>query len=90
MKSMSLKEIAVAVGGDYFGDHSKLTQCVTGVTIDSRKIETGHLFVPIKGANVDGHTFIPAVMEKGALCTLSEQVLENANFPYILVNSCKF
>ncbi len=89
MKNMSLREIALAVDGQYFGDESKLSQCVTGVTIDSRKIEQGYLFVPIKGANVDGHTFIPSVMEKGALCTLSEQPLENADYPYILVQSCK-
>ena len=89
MKSMSLMEIATAVGGHYYGDESKLTQCVTGVTIDSRKIEQGYLFVPIKGAKVDGHTFISEVMAKGALCTFSEQPLEDADFSYILVESCK-
>lgn len=89
MKNMSLSEIALAVGGQYYGDEVSLTQCVTAVTIDSRKIENGCLFVPIKGAKVDGHTFIPAVMEKGALCTLTEQPLENVEHPYILVKSCK-
>lgn len=89
MKSMSLREIAIAVDGRYYGDDAFLTQCVAGVTIDSRKIESGYLFVPIKGERVDGHTFIPTVMEKGALCTLSEQPLENADYPYILVGSCK-
>ena len=89
MKSMTLMEIAAAVDGKYYGDNKKLSQSVTGVTIDSRKIETGYLFVPIKGERVDGHEFIPAVMENGALCTLSEQVLENVEFPYILVTSCK-
>ena len=89
MKNMSLKEIALAVDGQYFGDDASLAQCVTGVTIDSRKVEAGCLFVAIKGERVDGHTFIPAVMEKGALCALSEQPLENADYPYILVKSCK-
>ncbi len=89
MKSMSLREITAAVGGHYYGDDSKLTQCVTGVAIDSRKVEAGYLFVPIKGARVDGHTFIPRVMEQGALCTLTEQPLENATYPYIVVKSCK-
>ena len=89
MKNMSLKEIAQAVGGQYYGDDASFTQRVTGVTIDSRKIEKGYLFVPIKGAKVDGHSFIASVMEKGALCTFSEQPLENAKHPYILVESCK-
>ena len=28
---------------------------VTGVNIDSRKIKDGHLFVAMKGTQVDGH-----------------------------------
>lgn len=89
MKAMSLREIASAVGGRYCGDESKLGLEVNGVAIDSRKVEEEYLFVPIKGARVDGHDFIPQVMEKGALCTLSEHPLEGAWYPYILVDSCQ-
>ncbi len=101
MKAMTLREIAAACGGQYFGDESKLDIEVTGVAIDSRKVEEGYLFIPIKGARVDGHTFIPQVMEKGALCTLSEYTLscENSDSEtagttgsvsdYILVSSCE-
>ena len=87
MKSMSLREIAAVCGGTYFGEETKLDMEVTGVAIDSRKVADGYLFVPIKGARVDGHDFIPQVMEKGALCTLSERELEDADHPYILVSS---
>ena len=87
MKHMSLKEIAVACGGIYYGDDSCYHQEVTGVAIDSRKIEPGYLFVPIRGARVDGHMFIPQVMEAGALCTLSERRMDGVNHPYILVTS---
>jgi len=87
MKSMSLREIAAACGGTYVGAEEKLDLCVSGVAIDSRKIEEGYLFVPIKGARVDGHTFIPQVMEKGALCTLAEQSPEG--YDHILVESCE-
>lgn len=89
MKAMSLKEIAAACGGHYYGDESKLNIEVTGVAIDSRKIEEGYLFIPIKGARVDGHTFISQVMEKGALCTLSEIPLGTESDTYILVDSCE-
>ena len=41
MKHMSLKEIVAACGGQYFGDEAKLSVEVTGVAIDSRKIEEG-------------------------------------------------
>ena len=87
MKSMSLREIAAVCSGQYYGDEAKLDLEVTGVAIDSRKVEEGFLFVPIKGARVDGHDFIPQVMEKGALCSLSEHVLEDATYPYIVVAS---
>ena len=89
MKHMSLREITLACGGTYYGNDASLSTEVTGVAIDSRKIEEGFLFIPIKGARVDGHDFIPQVMEKGALCTLSERVLPNACHPYILVDSCE-
>lgn len=89
MKHMSLQNIATACGGTYYGDADKLTLEVGGVAIDSRKIEKDFLFVPIVGARVDGHNFIPQVMEQGALCTLSERELENVSHPYILVTSCE-
>ena len=89
MKAMSLKEIATVCGGHYYGDESKLNIEVNGVAIDSRKIEEGYLFIPIKGARVDGHTFISQVMEKGALCTLSEIPLDTESDTYILVDSCE-
>lgn len=89
MKAMSLKEITAACGGHYYGDESKLNKEVSGVAIDSRKIEEGYLFIPIKGARVDGHTFISQVMEKGALCTLSEKPLGTEAATYILVDSCE-
>ena len=37
---------------------------VTGVNIDSRKIKEGHLFVAMKGTQVDGHKFIPKALEQ--------------------------
>lgn len=89
MKHMSLKEIVAACGGTYHGAASLLDKNVAGVAIDSRKIEKDWLFIPIKGARVDGHSFIPQVMEGGALCTLSEQNLGNVSYPYILVASCE-
>jgi UDP-N-acetylmuramoyl-tripeptide--D-alanyl-D-alanine ligase len=46
-----------------------------------------YLFIPIKGARVDGHDFIPSVFEKGALAVLSEQELEHPAGPYIRVDS---
>ena len=45
---------------------------ITGVNIDSRKIEKGHLFVAIPGTQTDGHKFIPKAIEQGAVAVLCE------------------
>lgn len=87
MKGLSLKNITSACSGTYFGTEAYLDREISGVAIDSRKTGEGFLFVPIKGARADGHDFIPQVMEAGALCTLSERELPDADFPYILVAS---
>ena len=39
---------------------------VSGINIDSRKIKEGHLFVAMKGTQVDGHKFIPKGLDLGA------------------------
>ena len=47
---------------------------ITGVNIDSRKIEKGHLFVAMKGTQTDGHKFIPKALELGAVAVLCEDM----------------
>ena len=49
---------------------------ITGVNIDSRRIEKGHLFVAIPGTVTDGHKFIPKAIELGASAVLCEKVPE--------------
>ena len=86
---MTLAEITEAAGGTYHGDPALLDQAVTGVTIDSRQARPGCLYVPFKGARVDGHSFIPQVMEAGALCALTEEDLtgDAASATHIRVGS---
>ena len=50
---------------------------ITGVNIESRKIEKGHLFVAIKGTQTDGHRFIPKALELGAVAVLCEDLPED-------------
>ena len=45
---------------------------ITGVNIDSRRIEKGHLFIAIPGTQTDGHKFIPKAIEQGAAAVLCE------------------
>lgn len=89
MKHMSLNEIAAACGGVYHGSPETAAKEVSSVVIDSRKVKKDSLFIAIKGTRVDGHTFIPQVMEQGALCAVSEQNLGDVPYSYIKVNSCE-
>jgi len=46
---------------------------ITGLADNSQKVAPGNLFVALKGANADGHVFIPDALEKGAAAVLVEQ-----------------
>ena len=49
---------------------------ITGVNIDSRLVQAGHLFMAMRGTQTDGHVYIPAAIEKGAVAVLCEDVPE--------------
>lgn len=52
---------------------------IKDVNIDSRKIESGHLFIAMKGTQVDGHKFINKAIESGAVAILLEDMPEALN-----------
>ncbi|MGF2614258.1 UDP-N-acetylmuramoyl-tripeptide--D-alanyl-D-alanine ligase [Rossellomorea vietnamensis] len=60
---------------------------IQGVSIDSRKIEEGQLFIPFKGENVDGHKFVEGAIESGAAASLWEKDVPNPpeGLPVIIV-----
>lgn len=41
----------------------------TGISIDSRTVQEGDLYIPIQGETVDGHDFIKQAFEKGAVAS---------------------
>ncbi len=46
------------------------------VISDSRKAKSGSLFICIRGAVVDGHTFVPAVIAQGAKAIVAEEAVD--------------
>ena len=62
---------------------------ITGVNIDSRRIKAGHLFVAIRGTQVDGHQFIDKAIELGADAVLCEELPEkfSDHVTYVQVES---
>ena len=57
---------------------------INHVRYDSRTVEAGDLFVAVTGYAVDGHSFIPAVMKKGAAAVVCERIPEG-DVPYVQV-----
>ena len=61
---------------------------ITGVNIDSRRIKAGHLFIAMKGTQVDGHQFIAKAIELGAKSILCEDLPKPvAGITYVQVAS---
>ena len=62
---------------------------ITGVDIDSRRVEQGHLFVAMRGTQVDGHTFIAKAVAQGAAAILCEDMPEETaeGVTYVQVES---
>jgi UDP-N-acetylmuramoyl-tripeptide--D-alanyl-D-alanine ligase len=60
---------------------------ISGVTIDSRNVAQGQLYIPIKGDRFDGHQFAKDAIKKGAAACLWQQdkPLPEEGFPVILV-----
>ncbi len=60
---------------------------ITGVNIDSRLVKPGHLFMAMCGTQADGHSYITAAIEKGAVAILCQEmpVELNKNITYIHV-----
>lgn len=85
MRNMTLQNIAKAVNGILCNSLDKADKEVTGVVLDSRKVEKDNLFIATVGERVDGHTFISSVFEKGALAVVCEKEPANPEGPYILV-----
>ncbi len=49
---------------------------VTGIEIDSRKVQSGTLFVAMRGTQVDGHAYIGKAIEQGAVAVACEHLPE--------------
>ena len=64
---------------------------ITGIEIDSRKIEPGNIFVAMRGTQVDGHKFIPKAMELGAAAVLCEEIPneKKEGVTFVKVSDCE-
>ena len=66
MEQISIRQVAAWTGGRYDGPDLP----VLGVSIDSRSVERGQLFVALSGARSDGHAYLGEAFASGAAAAL--------------------
>ncbi|MFN2622297.1 MAG: UDP-N-acetylmuramoyl-tripeptide--D-alanyl-D-alanine ligase [Chthoniobacterales bacterium] len=71
METLTLAQVAALAGGSISsGDRDA---AVSRVSTDSRTLQAGDLFVPLRGENFDGHKFIQQAAERGAVGAMVEE-----------------
>jgi UDP-N-acetylmuramoyl-tripeptide--D-alanyl-D-alanine ligase len=71
MIALTLAEVAELTGGELRGASDGAAIVTGGVTLDSRTVSSGDLFVAVAGERVDGHDFLGAAAGAGAVGALS-------------------
>ncbi|MGH8595580.1 MAG: Mur ligase domain-containing protein, partial [Gammaproteobacteria bacterium] len=84
MISMSLTEVAGAIGGEHRG----ADVIFLGVSTDTRTLKRGALFVALKGERFDGHDSLPEAVIKGAAGAIVERV-HAASIPSVCVDNTR-
>ena len=84
----TLKEIAnwLTIDCEQFGE-----TVVTGVSIDTRTISPGDLFIPFRGEALNGHKFVEQAFEKGASASfwLKDEPNPPKNKPLLFVDDAE-
>ncbi|MEI4770716.1 UDP-N-acetylmuramoyl-tripeptide--D-alanyl-D-alanine ligase [Psychrobacillus sp. FJAT-51614] len=82
----SLTEIAAWLG---IAENPELNPLVTGVSINTRTLLPGDIFIPFRGENVNGHRFVKDAFDKGAAASfwLKDEPNPPEDVPLLFVES---
>lgn len=69
---MNAQDIASVTGGRVVSGNP--ARQLSGITYDSRKVESGFLFLALRGQTTDGHSYIPQALDNGASAVLLEDI----------------
>lgn len=72
--NLSLAQIAVWTGGSLRGEQNPHEKIATGYSIDTRTLAQGDLFFAIRGERFDGHNFLDAAFQRGAVAAVVSNV----------------
>ena len=82
--TQTLSQVAAALGVDLVGEDRMFSQ----VSINTRTMEKGDLFIALKGENFDAHDYLQQAEEKGA-CGLVIEQCYNSVLPQIKVDNSR-
>jgi len=82
MIKLNTADIAVAVQGNII--HGPKDAIIDRVSLDTRTLEPGSLFIPLRGERFDGHDFLHQAAEKGAKAVLVDRD-DEYHFPGVTV-----
>ena len=77
MISVTVEEISKALGAELSGPGDQVA-VVTALTADSRMVLPGALFVALPGEHVDGHDYVAAAINAGAVAALTRRPVKGA------------
>lgn len=69
---MGFEALGLLTGTRRAGNWSGVLPEITGLSVDSRRTEKGHLFAALPGSNAHGATFIPFALRMGAAAILTD------------------
>lgn len=82
----TLSSLATLVKGQVVGASETL---VVDVTHDSRAVESGSLFVAIRGFSADGHAYIDQAINSGASAVCVEDQITDCPVPQLIVDNSR-
>ena len=85
IEAMRLSQLESALPGRLQGADATFDS----VAIDTRCLQPGALFVALSGSRVDGHDFVGAAREAGAVAAMVEHPVDDP-LPQLLVHDCEY
>ena len=85
LKPLLLSEVQAALNGRLVDADCRFN----GVSIDSRAITQGQLFIALTGPRFDGHDYLNEVAAKGAVAALVEREVPESALPQLVVSDTR-
>ncbi len=84
MIHMDVRTVAEITGGHLMQNGASVE--LQGISTDSRTLQSGDLFIPLRGENFDGHDYLTQAIQRGAAACLSEEMIGGLLVPVIKVS----